>query len=380
MVYLSIGANTNLDNRTLIESVNCTFGRTTITSQPSPAVFRCTFIVAPGESIYPININDQVQYFVYDPTVTGVNKRLVFLGNVSDIDITLDWRNGQGLYQYSITAIDGLAQLNNWLVGGSGYAKQYEGNRIKSILQEAYPSIDVTGIESPGAYEIAVYNNGKTDALSLCQEAAQSAMGTFYWQHNANRLKYVSYNTRNSATPIMLTTNDVLAGDFQVTTSTNEVCNSVTVAYAAGNSTTYTDTDSKNLYGLKAGTRSTALHNLTDANSQAQIFLATRKDPTPNLSSLTVNLALVSDSLRGQLAQVEVGTFIGINALPTAELQSFYGYVEGYTWTAARGQDILQMTLSSKEQQYAYTLWNQLNATDTWNTYALSTTTWNDIG
>lgn len=380
MTYLSIGANTDIDTKTLIQSINCTFGRTSITNQPQAAVFRCTFIVGPGESIYPVNINDQVQYSIYDPTVTGVNKRLVFLGRVSDVDVTLNWQNGQGLYEYSITAIDGLAQLNSWLIGGSGYAKDYEGNRIKAILQEAYPSIDVTGIESPGAYEIAVYNSGKTDALSLCQEAAQSAMGTFFWQHNANRLKYVSYNTRNSATPVMLTTADVLAGDFRVSIGTTTVCNSVTVAYATGNSTTYTDTDSKNLYGLKAGTRSTTLHNLSDANSQAQIFLATRKDPSANLSSLTVNLALVSDALRGQLAQVEVGTFIGIENLPTAELQSFYGYVEGYTWTAARGQDILQMTLSSKEQQYAYTLWNQLNNTDTWNTYALATTTWNDIG
>ena len=380
MTYLNIGANTGIDNKTLIESINCTFGRQSITQQPQPAVFRCSFIVGPGESIYPININDPVDYSVYDSAVNIINRRLVFSGYVTDVQVNLQWSNGQGLYQYSITAVDYLAQLNSWNTSAS-FVKDYEGNRIKSVLQSFYPSIDVTGIESPGAYEIAVYNSGATDALTLCQEAANSAMGTFYFQHNANRLKYVSYTTRQAYTPIVLTTSDILAGDFGLTASSNDVCNSVTLTYGTGSSgTTYSDATSIAAYGTRAGTRSTTLHNVADANSQAQIILATRKDPNYNLTSITVNTATISDALRTELNQVEVGTAIEVNGLPTSEVGSFTGYVEAYSWSAARGQDILQMTLSSKEQQYAFTLWNQLNNTDTWNTYALSTTTWNDIG
>jgi hypothetical protein len=118
---------------------------------------------------------------------------------------------------------------------------------------------------------------------------------------------------------------------------------------------------------------------LADANSQAQILLASRKAPSIGLTSLSVNTAVISDALNTSLANIEIGTRIVIYDLPTPELQSFEGFIEGYTWTSARGQNIIQMTLSNADELYPYTLWNDLNGTDTWNTYALATTKWSDL-
>ena len=382
MGYLTVGAN-NLDNRAIITSVSARIGRTSITQQPQPGTFSCQFYLGANETITAINIGDAVSYSVYDSTNTN-SRRQVFSGSVTDITVNLNWSNGTGIYEYSITAIDGLADLSKYVCGSGGYAKDYEGNRIATILSGVatsyYVTISTAEIEIPGPYEIAVYNSGQSDAYTLCCEAANSGMGTLYWDQQNECFKYVTYNTRKTATPIVLGLGDVLAADFNITTSSNDVCNATQLTYGTGSlGTQYTDSDSITKYGVRAGVRNSTLHNLTDANTQAQLFLATRKDPNYNLNSITVNTALISDSLKTALSKVEVGTRININGLPTTELIDFYGFVESYTWTAARGQDILQMTLSSIEQQYSYTLWNQLNLTDTWNTYATATTAWGDV-
>lgn len=381
MALLSIGG-VNLDNRAIIDSLSVNIGRQSINEQPLPGTFNCTFYLGKNETIDPIEIGDQVLYAVKSPASTGGQVQ-VFSGLVTDIQISLQWGSGTGLYMYSITAVDPLALLNQFIIGGSGYAKAYEGNRIKDILNEVYTkygqSIDVSDIESPGNYEIAVYNNGLIDAYTLCTEAANSAMGTFYWNQKDFRLRYCTYTTRKNRPVTTLDAGDLVAADFALTASANNICNATQLAYAAGNGTLYKDTDSITKYGAKAGLRTTTLHNLSDANSIAQILLATRKDPNYNLNSITVNTAIVSDSLKAQLANIEVGTRIQVTNLPTNELEFFDGFVEAYNWTAARGQDILQMTVSSIEQQYSYTLWNQLNGTDTWQTYATATTKWSDI-
>jgi hypothetical protein len=239
-----------------------------------------------------------------------------------------------------------------------------------------------TGITTPGDYELAVHSSGTIDnALELAQAASQSSMGVLYCQPNTNgQIKYQTYLDRKSNTEISLSVGDVLAADYVLSTSTNSVVNQATLTYHTGSSgTTYNDTTSQTIFGIRSGTRETTLHNVSDANSQAQILLASRKAPSLGLRSLTINTAIISDALNTSLAQVEVGTRIAITDLPTPELQSFNGYIEGYTWTSSRNQNIIQMTLSNANELYPYTLWNELNGTDTWNTYALSTTKWSDL-
>ena len=376
--YLTI-ANNGLDDKVIISSISCTHGRQDITQQPNPSTFRCSFQLNQGVTLpYQIELGSQILWQVYDSTGYD-SKRIVFYGTVSDISVSLEWYNGSGVFIYDITGVDNLATLGNKTTT-SGFSKDYEGNRIASIIT-AY-GYDTTAIETPGAYEIYVHSSGvETNALQLAQAAAQSAMGVLYCQPNSNgRIKYQSYLSRKSNTLINLTTADVMASDFTLTNSTNLVVNRVQLTYGGGSvGTTYNDTTSQTTYGVRSGTRTTSLHNAGDANTQAQTLLASRKAPALSLSSLTVNTAVISDALRSDLAKVEIGTRIAINGLPTNELESFYGYVEGYNWTTARGQDIIQMTLSNAAQLYPYTLWSDLNNTDTWNTYALSTTKWSDL-
>lgn len=367
------------DDAVIINSISCSHGRTDITQQPSPSTFRAQFYLAPGAVFpTPINLGSSVGWNIYDSTATGT-QRPIFIGKISDVQITLEWSNGSGLYLYDVTAIDNLATLNNKSTT-AGFAKDFEGNRIASIIGTW--GYDTSGIDTPGDYEIAVHASGTaTNALQLAQEAAQSGMGVLYCQPNSNgKIRYQTYLNRKLNTEISLSTSDVLSADFALSTTTNLVVNQAALTYGTGSSgTVYDDTASQAIYGVRSGIRETTLHNVADANSQAQILLAARKDPAYSLRSLTVDTATISDSLRSQIAQIEIGTRISILGLPTPELASFAGFIEGYTWTTSRGHDIIQMNLSNVGDLYPYTMWNQLNSTDTWNTYALSTTKWSDL-
>ena len=376
--YLTINGY-GVDDYAMIQSLSCTHGRSDINQQPAPSTFRASLQLTPGAS-FPtsVTLGSQVLWQIYDSTGFD-NKRIIFFGTISDIQTSLQWSNGNGIYFYEITAVDYLATLGNKTTTSS-FAKQYSGTRIAAILTAF--GYDTSGITAPGDYEIAVHSSGTvTNALTLAQEAAQSSMGVLYCQPNSNgRIKYQTYLDRKANTEITLSIDDVLAGDYVLSTSTNTVVNQVALTYGTGSTgTTYDDTTSQTTFGVRSGTRETTLHNSADANSQAQILLASRKAPSIGLTSLTVNTSVISDALNSSLAQVEVETRIVIYDLPTPELQSFEGFIEGYTWTSARGQNIIQMTLSNADELYPYTLWNDLNGTDTWNTYALATTQWSDL-
>jgi hypothetical protein len=375
--YLEIAGN-NLDNYADVSSISCTHGRATITEQPTPSTFNCTFYLLQTEYLNPIDIGSKINWRINNPT-SGLGNTDVFVGFVTDVTVSLQWGGGNGFFQYSVTGAGRLVNLNKQTVGLSGYAKQYDGNRIVSILSDCNES--TTYITAPGAYEIAAYasTNGATNALTLAQEAANSAMGClFEYAIDDGKIRYQSYLDRPGNSEISLTTSHILANSYTIGITANTVCNQAGLTYgtAGGLSIVYDDTTSQTTYGVLSGQRSTTLHNKTDADTQAQTILASRKAPAYELKSVTINLATVDDTLRNELCGMFVGTRIKIDDLPTPELNSFTGFVEGYTWQSARGNESVTITLSNYGTLYPYTLWNDLNGTDTWNTVLTSLTTW----
>jgi len=372
-------------NRTYIQSVNCTIGRTSTTEQPSPATFSCEI----GQDIETntyfdgIQMGEIVEWYLDDPA-SGSDVR-VFYGEVTDISIRLDqWSQGNGIRTYTITAIGMSGALNRQLTDSNSYPKQYSGTRISTILSNAdwqgY-SYDVTYINTTNVYEISATSDGYVSSLEFAQAAANSAMGCLYEDHKNGWMVYDSYTGRKSNPTITLTIGDILASSFTIAQSSTDVANRTSVTYgASGASSSFWDNStSQGIYGIKEGVKETTLHNLSDANSIAQILLASHNTPEFNLTSITIDTAAISDSLRQSLLNAHVGTQIYVTDLPTSEIVTFSGFIEGYSWSSSREHDQITMTLSNYGNLYPYTLWNQLNGTDTWNTYATSTTKWSDI-
>lgn len=380
--YVTLGLGTVLDDVVDITSISCTYGRSNIAEQPSPSVFTCSYSLRQDNPTPPlVDIGDAIRWAIDDLAATA-DLSYVFFGYITDISQNIkDWRNGNGLIEYTITAVGPLARLQRDLLpSGTSFVKQFEGNRINTVM--GYSTWPTYSIETPGDYEVAADNKGGDTVLSAVQTAAQSGMGLFY--ENLDELKYETFATRvNRSYSYLLGTQHVLATNLGTTQSVTTIANSINCTYGAGGGSTgtiYTDTVSKSAFGLLSGTRSTELHNVSDANTQAQMFLASRAYPRPRLKTAVINLEnpAFTDALRSDLIATRVGQRISL-IIPDQLGGEFDGFVESYSWSLGRNQRILTLSLSDYIENKPYTMWYNVPSTATWNTYATATTKWSDV-
>ena len=400
------GATTYADNT--ISSISIRMGRNDVTEQPQPGFASIRLWTDASEPL-DVALSQSVSIAI-DKGTTGTQQ--IFYGTISDIDISLQAYGSDGsIAVYSITAIGPLAQLNRRLVGATGFAKEFDGTRILNIMTEAFltewddvaptltwaqlptgatwSSYDAVGqdlvdsltgnIDVPGQYELMAYSASETDAWSLAQIAANSGRGVL-WENGSGSLHYDDYLARASATPLVLTADDLLANGLRTAAQWGEIVNDVTVTYRAGDANAR-DEQSIILYGQLSGTRSTVLHNLSDAQAQAADFLESRAYPRMYPEQLTIPLhsPTVSDATRDALAAVYNGLRISTEDLPAVFGTTFDGFVEGYTWNLTRYTAELSLTCSAYSETYTSLIWYQIPPTTTWAGYTPSTTEWQDL-
>jgi hypothetical protein len=400
------GTTTYADNT--ISSISIRMGRNDVTEQPQPG-FASIELWTDASQPLDVALSQSVSISI-DKGTTGTQR--IFYGTISDIDISLQAYGSDGsIAVYSITAIGPLAQLNRRLVGSTNYAKEFDGTRILNILTEAFltewddvspalqwqdlpvgatwDSYDAVGqdlvdsltgnIDAPGQYELQAYSDGITDAYTLAVIAANSGRGVL-WENGTGSLHYDDYAARASATPLVLTADDLLAQGLRTSAQWGEIVNDVTVTYRAGNANAR-DEQSIILYGQLSGTRSTVLHNLADAQSQAEDFLESRAFPRMYPEQLTIPLhsPTVSDATRDALAAVYNGLRVITTELPAVFGTTFDGFVEGYTWNLTRYTAELALTCSAYSETYQSIIWYQIPPTTTWAGYTPSTQEWQDL-
>lgn len=400
------GGTTYADNT--ISSISIRMGRNDVTEQPQPGYASISLWTDASEPL-DVALSQSVQINI-DKGTTGT--QAIFYGTISDIDISLQAYGSDGsIAIYSITAIGPLAQLNRRLVGSTNYAKEFDGTRILNILTEAFltewddvsptltwvglpvgatwNSFDAVGqalvdtltgnIDTPGQYELQAYSDGVTDAYALATQAANSGRGVL-WENGTGSLHYDDYAARATATPLVLTEDDILARGLRTAAQWGEIVNDATVTYRAGSANSR-DEQSIILYGQLSGTRSTQLHNLADAQAQAADFIESRAYPRMYPEQITIPLhsPTVSDATRDALAAVYNGLRISTDALPAVFGTTFDGFVEGYTWNLTRYTAELALTCSAYSETYSSIIWYQLSPTLTWAGYTPSTTEWQDL-
>lgn len=399
------GTTTYADNT--ISSISIRMGRDDVMDQPQPGYASIRLWTDASE---PLNVAlSQSVSVSIDKGTTGTQE--IFYGTISDIDISLDAYGSDGsIAVYSITAVGPLAQLNRRLVGAAGFAKENDGTRILNILSEAFltewddvaptltwaglpvgttwDSYDAVGqalvdnlvgnIDVPGQYELEVYNDGDADAYTLAVNAANSGRGVL-WEGQDGDLHYDDYLARSSATPLELTADDILADGLRTAAQWGEIVNDAIVSYRAGEAEAR-DEQSIILYGQLTGTRSTQLHNLADAESQAADFIESRAFPRMYPETITVPLhsPTVSDATRDALAAVYNGLRVTTTGLPAVFGTTFDGFVEGYTWNLTRYTAELALTCSAYSETYSSIIWYQVPPTQDWATYNASIQ-WEDL-
>jgi hypothetical protein len=396
-----------IDPGIVIDDISVNMGRPNILEQPAPGYARVILWTTADDAI-DVQLGQELQIKVQTPSAGDTS---IFNGIISDIGVELAQYGDKGsITTYILTAVGPLASLNHKNAGTVGYAKEYDGTRILNILTEAFltewddvsPTLtwndlptDVTwdfydginstlvaslttDIDAPGVYELKAYNDGTANALLLAQEAAQSGRGVLS-EHGDGSIHYDDLNARQGFTTLNLTADDILASGLKTAAQWSEIVNDVTVTYRAGEANAR-DEQSIILYGQLTGKRETTLHNLLDAEGQADAFKEARAYPRvyPEQFIIPLHSPTVSDATRDALADVYCGLPITTSNLPAVFGTTFEGYVEGWSWAIRQKQAILTLIASAQSETYPSILWYQLPSGQTWTAYP-NLVKWEDL-
>jgi hypothetical protein len=370
-------------------------GRTNIYEQ-AQAGYTNIQLIDVNQSTIPVAINSTISIEVKDSTNTYVP---IFGGNV--VDISLEVRDvGSTMFTqtYSITALGALARLQKALTNGV-LAKDFDGDQIWEILSDLLlntwaevpgaltwatynptttwataENVGLGEIDRPGEYELAARSSDRTDVYSLVSGLATSGLGYIY-EDAQGRISYAAALHRSLYLQangyVQITANQARAAGLRIETRAGDVRNSLTINYDATSSSSQSASDatSINTYGTLSQIINTTLHNAADATSQANFYLALRKDPQPIFSEITYDLTNpeVDDSDRDSLIEVFMGMPVAINDLPGNMGSIFQGFVEG--WTFRAGYNTLSVSLNVSPVAYSLQAlqWNEISNTFTWS-------------
>ena len=392
-----------------ISSIGISLGRRDIYEQAQPGIANVR-LWTDADTALNVNLSDSVDIQIKDSTNAY---QTIYSGIISDIDITLDAYGSEGSVAiYNITAVGPLALVNKHLTGAVNYAKEFDGTRVLNILSDVFlqdwdevpadliwSSVSniatwanwdgsnitlvndlIADIDTPGTYELAAYNDGLTAALPLVQSAAQSGRG-FLLESRDGSIHYDSYGARAAYVPLTLTSDDLLAAGLRQAAQWSEIVNDVTVTTYNGTEAYAADYTSQQSYGQLAGSRSTTLHNLADAEIQATAYLESRAFPRTYPEELTIPLhsPTVSDATRDALITMLVGSAVYTQSLPAVFGTTFDGFVEGMKWNLTRYTSDLTLVCSALSETYPHKVWLQIAPTVTWASYTPITEEWQDL-
>jgi hypothetical protein len=391
---LTINGGGDYTNLTL-SNLTITSGRQDIYSQPYAGYCNVEIINLDLSPIV-IDVNDQINIQVKDSTGTFVN---LFGGYVTDIDVEVTQASSTAISErIKVVALGALSKLPKTLTEGV-LSKDFDGDQIYTILSQAlfdtwnqvpaaetWAAYDPTitwadagnnglgEIDRPGDYELAARTTNLTDIYSLASSLATSGLGYLYedssgligYADSTHRSEYLTANGY-----VDLTGNHALARGIRTSKRSGDVRNNVTIVYRNGNKQSASSASSIAVYGQQAYEITTSLHNLADAQSQAQFYLTLRAFPEAQFKSITFPISNpeIDDSDRNSLLNVFMGMPVNITQLPSnINGGEFTGFVEGWTFTAGYNSLYLTLTVSPTAYSLQAVRWNGVPVGEKWNT------------
>jgi hypothetical protein len=370
-------------------------GRTNIYEQAQAGYVNLQLIDL-AQTTIPVSINSTIGVSVKDTSGTFV---AIFGGNVVDIGLEVREVGSTTFTQtYSITALGALARLPKSLTNGV-LSKDFDGNQIYTILSDLLlntwaevpgaltwatynptetwataENIGLGEIDQPGDYELAARSSSRTDVYSLVSALATSGLGYIY-EDAQGRISYASALHRSLYLQtngyVQLTANQARAAGLRTETRAGDVRNDVTIKYGATSSAEKSATDATSIltYGTLAQIITTTLHNATDAQDQADFYLALRKDPQAIFSEITFDLTNpeLDDADRDDLIGVFMGQAVAINDLPSNMGAIFQGFVEGWSFQASYNQVSVSLLVSPVAYSLQALQWDEISNAFTWS-------------
>ena len=370
-------------------------GRTNIYEQAQAGYVNLQLIDL-AQTTVPVAINSTIGVSVKDTSGTFV---AIFGGNVVDIGLEVrDVGSTMFTQTYSITALGALARLPKSLTNGV-LSKDFDGNQIYTVLSgvllQSWASVPgaltwatynptttwatagnvgLGEIDRPGDYELAARSSDRIDVYSLVSALATSGLGYIY-EDAQGRISYADathrtqYLTANGY--VQLTANQARAAGLRTETRAGDVRNNLTIKYNATSSAEVSASDATSIatYGTLSQIITTTLHNSGDATSQANFYLALRKDPQPIFSEITFDLTNpeLDNADRDDLIGVFMGQPVAINDLPSNMGSIFQGFVEGWSFQASYNQVSVSLLVSPVAYSLQALSWDEISNTFTWS-------------
>jgi hypothetical protein len=295
----------------------------------------------------------------------------VFTGKVTDITSNVNASGAIGTTVITtVTAIGPFGQMARKIIGGSNYPKEYDDDRMDRILTEAGVAIDV--VDTPGVYEFTSRAGDPTDAYTLATYYAQMGFGYIY-ETQAGEVGYANESRRRNEVDddgyYIIPEDYILWSGVSSNRTLNDLVNSVILEYKANATRTASDATSIATFGTIASKVSTELENLSEAQFQADRYIALRAIPQTNLSSFSVML----DSPNMSPGDIDIfldmymGKPIEILNLPNAVINTVYkGFVEGWVLAFNSVQANMTMTTTDSSLSIVPTRWQDVDPLDEW--------------
>jgi len=385
-------------------------GREDIYSQPNPSYMQIELVALNNEN-YNLQVNDGITLQVKDSTDTY---RTLFGGNITDITTEVATASSIAeTFTYTILALGSLAKLPKVIYNGT-LAQDDDGDQIWELLSEIFlnnwnevpaaetwsgydatttwanaENVGLGEIDRPGVYELENRTADPDTTYNIASLIANSALGVLY-EDNEGRISYAdtthrqNYLANNGYTEI--SANTAIGAGLKVLTRGADVRNEIILNYGNnyGSQKTAIDLTSIATFGYRGETINTVLHDATDAQAVADRFIALRSYPRALFDSITFPLtnSAIDDADRDALLQIFVGQPMRITDLPVqiAPTQQFEGYVEGWRWSTRFNELFLTINLSPIEFSQVALAWDQVSASEAWNTLSAILTWENAIG
>jgi hypothetical protein len=389
-----------------LAGMTVTSGRTDIYAQPQAGYCNLSLLETNESSVtYEINmpltveVKDSNGVFVY-----------LFGGFISDLNIEVATSGSTALSQrINIVAVGALARLARAIFEGN-IASDYDGDQIYTILSGVlfdtwdevpaattwndydptvtWANAENSGlgeIDQPGDYQLDSQSNVLNNVYAVVSGLATSGLGYIY-EDSQGRIGYADSTHRSQYLAangyVDLDGNHATGSGLNIVKRAGDVRNSITITYGSAGNQSVTDTDPASItdYGQLAATVSTTLKNQADAESQAAFYLDLRAYPQFLMNRITFEVGSpeIDDADRDALLNVFMGLPLNIQNLPSNMVGGeFQGFVEGWTWRAGYNRLTLDLNVSPIAYSLQAFRWNNVPATETWNTLS-PTLTWLD--
>lgn len=385
-----------------LANLNITSGRTSIYEQPV-AGYGYIELINFDNTNYPFTVGADILISIKDSTGTYVD---LYGGFISDLEISVQSSGSIGYVTTArITALGALSKLAraNWELA---LAKEYDGDQIYDILSdlllnnwnEVAPAltwanydpattwanaenVGLGQIDQPGQYEMIARSADPVSSYTLASQIAESGLG-YLFEDSSGRIGYAdalhrqTYLAANGYTTI--SANQAIGVGLRSVTRSGDVRNYITLNYGNGSTLDVSDVASIAEYGKFAEIFDTNLHDGTQALSVAERRLQLKAYPQAFFDSIEFPLGSpeIDDADRDALLNIFMGLPLQIENLPLNIVDStFQGYVEGWTFRASYNALSVVINASPIEFSQVTLRWNQVSASEYWNTIS-NTLTW----